>query len=339
MVDGARGGSMRAVAQMAGVSVSTVANVLSRPSIVAPETRRRVELAIDAVGYVPNGPARQLRGLPSLLVGSVTLDLANPFYAEVNRGIEDGLAPAGCLLLAASTDLRPDKQEQLLHLLEQQAVRGIVIAPAGSDLSSLMRLSGRGIPVVLLDHPRERLDLCAVAVDDVLGGRLAAEHLLALGHRRVAFLGGIVDPGPVSRRREGLREVLSAAGADLLDVRVRIHPPSLVDAAAAAVGRILAASPPPTAVVCLNDTAALGLLDGLQAAGVRVPADISVVGYDDLPIARRLAPPLTTVSQPNYELGQVAAELLLDEGRAAHTHREIRFQPSLVVRGSTGPPP
>jgi LacI family transcriptional regulator len=328
---------MREVAQAAGVSVSTVANVLSRPSIVAAETRRRVERAIDAVGYVPNGPARQLRGLPSMIVGSVTLDLANPFYAEVNRGIEDGLAPAGCLLLASSTDLRPDKEEQLLHLLVQQGVRGIVIAPSGTDPEPLLRLSRRGIPVVLLDHPRGRLDLCAVAVDDVLGGRLAAEHLLQLGHRRIAFLSGTVDPGPVTRRQQGLRDTLAAAGVDLLDIRVRIHPPSLVDAAAAAVDRILAARP--TAVVCLNDTAALGLLDGLQTAGVRVPNDISVVGYDDLPIARRLAPPLTTVSQPNYELGQAAAELLLDENRPGHVHREIRFQPTLAARGSTAPPP
>jgi LacI family transcriptional regulator len=218
-------------------------------------------------------------------------------------------------------------------------VRGVAIAPAGSDPEPFLRLSGRGIPVVLLDHPRGELDLCAVSVDDVLGGRLAAGHLIELGHRHIAFLGGTVDPGPVIRRRQALRQALSAAGLDLLDVRVRIHPPSLVDAAAAAVARILAATPRPTAVVCLNDTAALGLLDGLQAAGVRVPADISVVGYDDLPIARRLAPPLTTVRQPNYELGQAAAELLLDEGRPGHTHREIRFEPSLVIRQSTARPP
>jgi DNA-binding LacI/PurR family transcriptional regulator len=330
---------MREVARMAGVSVSTVANVLSRPAIVAADTRRRVQIAIDAVGYVPNGPARQLRGVPSVIVGSVTLDLANPFYAEVNRGIEDGLASAGCLLLAGSTDLRTDKEEQLLHLLEQQGVRGVAIAPASSDPEPLLRLSRRGIPVVLLDHPREHLDLCAVAVDDVRGGRLAAQHLIELGHRHIAFLGSAVDAAPVERRRRGVRQALSAAGLDLLDVRVPIHPPPLLDAAAAAVGQLLSASPRPTAVLCLNDTAALGLLDGLQAAGVRVPADISVVGYDDLPIARRLPPPLTTVRQPNYELGQAAAELLLDEGRPGHAHREVRFQPSLVVRQSTAPPP
>jgi LacI family transcriptional regulator len=338
-----RRSSMREVARLAGVSVSTVANVVSRPSIVAPETRRRVEEAIAGVGYVPNGPARQLRGLPSPIVGSVTLDLANPFYAEVNRGIEDRLAEDGCLILACSTDLRPDKERQLLKLLQAQAVRGIIISPIGPEPEALLRLSGDGIPVVLIDHPRGRLDLCAVAVDDVLGGQLAAEHLISLGHRRIAFLGDTIGPGPVARRREGVRTALAAAGLDpaeaLLDVRMRLHPPPLVDAAAAAVAQILAASPPPTAVVCLNDTAAIGLLDGLHAAGVRVPAEISVVGYDDLPFARRLEPPLTTVSQPKYQLGHVAADLLLDEARPDHAHREIRFQPSLVVRSSTAPPP
>jgi LacI family transcriptional regulator len=318
---------MREVATAAGVSVSTVANVLSRPSIVAPETRLRVQQAIDEVGYVPNGPARQLRGRPSPIVGSVTLDLANPFHAEVNRGIEDRLAEAGCVMLACSTDLRPATEARLLSLLEQQGVRGIIISPA--DATPLPGLSRRGTPIVLLDHPKERLDLCAVAVDDVLGGRLAGEHLLALGHRRIAYLSATVDPGPVARRREGLRRAVG----QIMDVRVDMHPPSLGEAAAAAAGRVMALEP--TAVVCLNDTAALGLLDGLAALGVRVPEDLSVVGYDDLPFARRLAPALTTVSQPKYQLGYAAAELLLDEGRAGHTHREVRFQPSLVVRAST----
>jgi len=333
---------MREVARAAGVSVSTVANVLSRPSIVAPATRRRVEAVIESVGYVPNGPARQLRGRPSPIVASVTLDLANPFYAEVNRGIEDELAEHGCLVLACSTDLRPAKERQLLKLLQTQAVRGVIIAPVGADPAPLLWMSQHGMAVVLIDHPRAGLDLCAVAVDDVAGGRLAGEHLVGLGHRRIAFLGGTRDAGPVARRRDGVRRALAAAGLDpatgLLDVRVPLHPPPLVEAAASAAALILAATPPVTAVVCLNDTAALGLLDGFAAAGVRVPADISVVGYDDLPFARRLAPALTTVSQPKYRLGRAAAELLLDEARPGHVHREIGFRPTLAVRASTAPP-
>jgi LacI family transcriptional regulator len=330
---------MRDVARTAGVSVSTVANVLSRPAIVALGTRRRVEQAIRRVGYVPNGPARQLRGLPSPIVGSVIMDLANPFFAELNRGVEDRLADVGCLVLACSTDLQPAKEEQLLDLLQEQAVRGIIISPIGPDPTVLLEIGRRGTPVVLVDHPRGRLDLCAVAVDDVLGGQLAAEHLLSLGHRRIAYLGGTVEPGTVTRRREGVRQALAATGLDpdeaLLDLRVSIHPPPLVDAAAAAVEQILAARPSPTAVICLNDTAALGVLQGLDTAGVRVPQDISVVGYDDLRFAARLAPPLTTVNQPKYQLGRAAADLLLDEARPDHVHREIRFPPSLVVRSST----
>jgi LacI family transcriptional regulator len=334
---------MREVARVAGVSVSTVANVLSRPAIVAPETRRRVEQAIRHVGYVPSGPARQLRGRPSPIVGSVIMDLANPFYAELNRGIEDRLTEAGCVLLACSTDLRAHKEKQLLDLLEEQAVRGLIISPIGPDHAGLQEVSGRGTPVVLVDHPRGRLDLCAVSVDHVLGGRLAAEHLLALGHRRIAFLGGVVEPGTVTERRRGVQQALAAGGLDpgeaLLDLRMPIHPPPLVDAAAAAVEQILSApGASPTAVICLNDTAALGVLQGLEAAGLRVPQDISVVGYDDLRFAARLAPPLTTVNQPTYQLGRTAADLLLDEARTGHEHREVRFEPALVARSSTAPP-
>jgi len=333
---------MREVARAAGVSASTVANVLSRPWIVAPDTRDRVEQTIRDIGYVRNGPARQLRGLPSPIVGSVILDLANPFYAELNRGIEDRLAEAGCLVLTCSTDHQSVREKQLLGLLEEQAVRGVIISPSGADPTALLEMSRRGTPVVLIDHPRGHPDLCAVTVDHRSGGRLVGEHLLGLGHRRFAYLGSTLVADGVNQRREGLREALTAAGLDpeqaLLDLRVPMQPPPLVDAAAGAVEQVVHADPRPTALVCLNDTAALGALHGLEAAGLRVPEDISVVGYDDLSFASRLAPPLTTVSQPTYQLGRAAADLLLDEAEPGHTHRETLFPPALVVRSSTAAP-
>jgi LacI family transcriptional regulator len=328
---------------MAGVSVSTVANVLSRPSIVAPETRRRVEEAILSVGYVPSGPAQQLRGVPSPIVGSMILDIASPFYSEVNRGIEDGLAEVGCVILTCSTDLQPAKEKKILSLLQQQEVRGIIISPIEPDLASLLDVSRRGIPVVLIDHSRGQFELCAAAGDHQLGGQIAAEHLLSLGHRRIAFLGSDNDPRPVAQRVEGTRLALAAAGLDpdeaLLHIRMPLHPPTIVEASNRAVEQVLAAEPRPTAILCLNDTAALGVLQGLEQTGLRVPADMSVVGYDDLSFASRLAPPLTTVSQPAYELGRAAAELLLDEMQPEHEHRETLFRPSLVVRSTTAPPP
>lgn len=349
MSDGSlRRTSMREVARLAGVSVSTVANVLNRPRVVAEETRRRVEDAMVGLGYVRSGPARQLRGLPSPLVGSITLDVANPFYAELNRGIEDRLAEDGCLLLACSTDLNGTKEKRLLTLLEEQGVRGVIITPVDEDPSALVEIARRGTPVVLLDHPRGELDLCSVSVDSRTGGALAAEHLIGLGHRRLAFVRGTVKARPVLERRAGVRDALAAAGLDpgraLLDVELTVQPPPLVEAANAAVAAILADPDPPTGIICINDSAALGVLGGLEQAGLRVPADISVVGYDDLPFASRLAPPLTTVDQPKYQMGQAAADLLLDESRRdgsgrGHTHREIRFSPSLVVRSSTAAPP
>lgn len=340
---GARRGGMREVARVAEVSVSTVANVLSHPELVAAGTRRRVEDAMARVSYVRHGPARVLRGVPSAIVGSVLLDLANPFYAQVNRGIENRLSDAGCLVLAGSTDLDVLKQQRLLGLLEEQAVRGVLIAPVGPDLKALSELSARGTPVVLVDHPRGRMDLCAVAVDDVLGGRLAAEHLLGLGHRRIAYVSGIAGAAAVERRHAGVCQALTEAGLQperaLMDVRVQPAATGTdgVDGVDA-VAQILAAVPRPSAVICLNDTAALQVLHGLEVAGLRVPADISVVGYDDVHFAARLSPPLTTVAQPTYQLGQAAADLLLDEARSGHTHREILFQPTLKIRASTAAP-
>jgi LacI family transcriptional regulator len=332
---------MRDVALAAGVSVSTVANVLSRPRVVADGTRRRVEQAIADVGYVPGGAARPLRGAPSPIVGCIVLDLANPFYAELNRGVEDRLAEIGGLLLVCSTDLQPEREGQLLRLLEEQAVRGIIISPTAPDLGPLLALHRRGTPVVLVDSPPGGADLCAVAVDHGLGGRLAAEHLTALGHRRIAFVTGAEDPTAELRRRSGLRAGLQAAGLDpaeaLLDARVPLQTRKPLDEAAATVAQLLAARPRPTAIACVNDAAAITVLEVLDRAGLRVPDDMSVLGYDDLPFSDRLAPALTTIAQPKRELGVTAAELLLAEAEPGHVHREVWFEPALVVRASTGP--
>jgi LacI family transcriptional regulator len=330
---------MREVARQAGVSVSTVGNVLNNPDVVAPATRQRVEAAMDRVGFVRSGPARQLRGLPSRIVGVVTLDMANPFYAEVGRGIEDRLAEDGCMVLGCSTDVQLGKEIRALTVLEEHAVRGIIVSPVDEDLDRLTRIGDRGTPVVLLDQPRDGLNLCAATIDNTAAGRLAAEHLISLGHRRLVFLGGKVRVRPVTDRRAGVLTAVVAAGLDSASALVEadLTPSAVVDAAEAAVERLLSGPAPPTGVICLNDLSALGVLGALDRLGVRVPADVSVVGFDDLRFAARLAPPLTTVRLPKYELGRAAADLLLDEDQPDHRHREVRFQPTLVVRDSTAP--
>ncbi|GAA2342662.1 LacI family DNA-binding transcriptional regulator [Dactylosporangium salmoneum] len=328
---------MRDVAQTAGVSVSTVANVLNNPAVVAPATRERVEEAMASLGFVRSGPARQLRGLPSRLVGSVTLDQANPFYAELNRGIEDRLDEAGCLVLACSTDIEPEKELRILRLLEEQSPRGIIVTPTGENLAELAAVSRRGTPVVLLDATRGDLDLCAVGVDHEAGGRLAGDHLLGLGHRRIAFLSAARDVAPVRARLSGLRAAVSGAGAPpLLEVRMALG--DLFSGTEEAVSALLALDDPPSAIVCLNDIAAVAVVRALERRGVRVPGDVSVMGYDDVPFAAHVQPALTTIRRPIRELGRVAADLLLAEGVPTHRHQELIFPPDLVVRATTAPP-
>jgi LacI family transcriptional regulator len=325
---------MRDVARAAGVSISTVANVLNNPAVVADATRQRVEAAMAAIGFVRSGPARQLRGFPSRLVGSVTLDQANPFYAELNRGIEDRLDEAGCLVLACSTDVRPDKELRILRLLEEQSPRGIIVTPTGENLEELEAIGRRGTPVVLLDASRGALDLCAVTVDHVSGGRLAGEHLLGLGHRCIAFLSAAWDVPPVRDRLAGLRHALTGSGA-APPIEVRMPPGDLFCGTESAVSALLALDPPPSAVVCLNDVAAVTLVRALERRGLRVPADVSVMGYDDVPFAAHVRPALTTIRRPIRDLGRAAADLLLAEGIPTHRHEELLFQPELMPRATT----
>lgn len=336
----ARRASIRQVAAAARVSTSTVSNVLNNPDVVATSTRRRVEDAMAEVGYVRNGAARQLRGAPSTIAGCLLLDTANPFFAEVSRGIEDRLTEAGCLLIVGSTDVRAAQENNYLRMMEELGVRGILVNPSGSRLDRLVRLSGRGTPVVLVDHPRAGADLCAVAVDDVHGGGLAADHLLALGHRRIAFLGSQAGVRSLRDRGEGIRRSMRKAGLDVSStlVEIPVPEPCTVDVADSVVDQVLAVSPRPTAVICFNDVVALGMLRGLRRHGIPVPGQMSVVGYDDVQFAEQLSPALTTVRQPKYQLGRAAAELLLAEDRPGHQHQEIRFTPELVVRASTAPP-
>lgn len=328
--------NVRQIAVVAGVSKSTVSNVLNNPDVVAAPTRQRVEHAMQRLGYVPNGAARQLRNGQSRIVGCMLLDVSNPYFAGVARGAEDRLAEAGMMMLLCSTDVEPARQEHYLRMLEEHGVRGILAHPIGPDLSQLGRVNDRGTPVVLMGRPAAGLDLCTVDLDDALGGRLAAEHVLGLGHRRMVYLCG--DGLDVDRRRQAVRQAARQAGPGVELTEIVVPPRADVAQMDAAVERILALRPAPTAVVCFNDHAAVAVLHGLQRRHISVPEQISLVGYDDLPSSAVLSPALTTVRQPRYEFGRAAAELLLAEDRPEHRHQELRFEPELVVRDSTAPP-
>ncbi|PZF82085.1 LacI family DNA-binding transcriptional regulator [Jiangella anatolica] len=327
--------NIREVALLAGVSVGTVSNVLNRPELVAEPTRDRVNAAIAELGFVRNDSARQLRVGRSRTLGLVVLDVANPFFTDVARGVEDTANQHGLAVILCNTDEDPAKEASHLDLLAEMRVQGVLINPIDTD-GRLTALRERGIPVVLFDRLGDPALECSVAVDDTLGGRLAATHLIESGHRSILFVGGPRSLRQVQERYEGAAEVVAADGSAELTV---LPTTALNVAAGRAAGDQIAArgrDTLPSAVFCANDLLALGVLQALTHAGLRVPGDVAIVGYDDIDFAAAAAVPLSSVRQPRQQLGRTAAELLLAETTEDdHEHRQVVFEPELVVRESS----
>jgi LacI family transcriptional regulator len=236
-----------------------------------------------------------------------------------------------------NSDEADDKERRYLRVLEEQRVRGILITPVHGRAPELRRIRERGTPVVLLDRPGSA-GQCSVAVDDRRGGEIAVSHLLGLGHRRIALINGPVAIRQCADRRRGALRAVEQAGLDPADVLTEVTVPAMNARAGAAAADELLGGPQSTAVFCTNDMLALGLLRRLGQAGVAVPGDLAVVGYDDIEFAADAAVPLTSVRQPKYQLGRAAAELLLDEADRPdqHEHRRFVFKPELVARASSG---
>jgi DNA-binding LacI/PurR family transcriptional regulator len=319
------------VARYAGVGIATVSRVLNGSPAVRDETRQRVLDAIADLGYAPNPAARALSTGRTLSVGVVAPFFTRTLVMERLRGISHVLAGAGYRLVLFDVE-RPGQDSESFRTLPGglDGLLSISLCPPEPDLA---RFEATGMPVVLVDHPDQRLP--GVYTDDVAGGRLAAEHLLELGHRRIAFLGDFEHNyhGFTSSalRRNGYEQALAAAGfaTDPELVRRAAHGR---EPAAGLARELLSADDPPTAIFAASDTQAIGVLEAAAALGVDVPGDLSVVGYDDIELARYAG--LTTVAQPLEESGVHGAELLLAalEG-AATVGRELPVE--LVIRATT----
>ncbi|MCK0118603.1 LacI family transcriptional regulator [Isoptericola sp. S6320L] len=325
--------SISDVARHAGVSVGTVSNVLNRPDRVSPGTRKRVEAAIAELSFVRNGSARQLRAGRITTVGAIVLDISNPFFTDVTRGIEERLTADDYTLMVASSDRDPEREARYLRLFEEHGVRGVMVVPTADSIEHLLAVRERGIGVVLLDHPSPVESVSSVAVDDVNGGAMATRHLLDQGHTRLAFLNGAHSIRQCADRLEGVRLALAEAGRDPDEALVEVTVSLDADGGEAGIRALLDAPDRPTAVFCVNDLVALGALRTLRRAGLSVPDDVALVGYDDVTFAAELATPLTSVRQPRHELGTRAADLMLRGGDASAEH--VVFQPELVVRESS----
>ena len=304
--------SMKDVAALAGVSLGTVSNVLNSPDIVAEPTRRRVELAIAKLGWIPNEPARQLRAGRSRSIAMVVMDIANPFYTDLVLGAENCVQERGYAVQVGNSSQDADRERAQLLVLMQQRVRGVLLAPIWGLDERVSQLRLRGIPVVLLDRASNASDFCSVSTDDVEGGRLAVEHLLDQDHTKIALVGGPGNLQQVRDRRLGA-ELASSRHDGAAQLRVISTPHLDVESGIRAAEEIvsLADRDRPTAVFAANDLLAIGLLQGFVTAGLRVPDDMAIVGYDDIAFAAAAAVPLSSVRQPRLAIGYRAADCSL----------------------------
>jgi LacI family transcriptional regulator len=325
------------VALRAGVSVGTVSNVMNRPDKVAESTVRKVQLAIDELGFVRNEAARQLRAGHSRAIGLIVLDVGNPFFTDLARSAEGQAAEAGLSLILGNSDERGDRESSYLELFEEQRVHGVLISPIGDITPRLVRLRERGIPAVLVDRAGTDTSFSSVSVDDVAGGALAVSHLIERGRRRIAFVGGSSAIAQVADRLRGARAVLSGH-PDVSFQVIETPALSVIEGRAAGV-ELLALDPRerPDAVFAANDLVAMGVLQALNMRGsLHVPGDIALIGYDDIDFAAAAVVPLSSIRQPSAMIGRTAVEILLEEALdPGLPPRHVVFQPELVVRESS----
>lgn len=322
------------VAQLAKVSTATVSRVFSGAAQVREELSERVRRAAQSLNYRPNPAARSLRTRTTRVVGVVVPDIENPFFTSVIGGIEEVLRGAEFSLLLAISGEDPERERRNVEALRGDAIAGLIFSPSGGDLFRYYALAAAGVPLVAVSRAVPGLDADTVTVTNREGARQAVEHLLSLGHRRIAMVSGPPSISTAAERLRGYQQALSRYGG---------VSPELVEYADfrqeggyAAMKKLLALPKPPTAVFTASNLTTLGALQAIHEAGLKIPAGIAVVGFDGMPWAVSLQPPLTVVAQPAFEVGATAGRLLIERlkepGRPA---RHVELKTRLIVRAST----
>jgi LacI family transcriptional regulator/LacI family repressor for deo operon, udp, cdd, tsx, nupC, and nupG len=335
--------SIEDIARAAGVSHSTVSRALRDNPLISADVREQIQQLAREMGYTPNAIAQSLQMQRTNTIGLVVTSIADPFYVDVVRGIEEEARQAQISVFLSASHNHPDQEIQVIDTFHRRRVDGILIASSRYSHEHAAGLTRLRVPIVLINSQAEDYGsaLHSVAVDDYHGARLAVEHLLGLGHHAVGYIGAGNRPRSNRRRLEGYHDVLTEAGLPSRMDRVKIAPAEHtlheddVAAGQALLGPLLQAGV--TAIFCYNDAIALGVLLACRERGIAVPQALSVVGFDDIEIARYMAPPLTTIHQPKASLGRTAMRVLLDllDKRPAQHHT---LTPTLVTRASTARP-
>ena len=322
------------VASEAGLSQSTVSRALRGDPRVTVETRDRVMAAAQRLGYTPSALGRNLVQRSTRTIGMVVTEISNPFYPNLIAPLHDELAELGYNMA-----LFTESASHSFDTLFDRGIDGAVLTTRTLDGTVPREFLRRGLPFTFLTRVVDGIPADSVTVDNALGASLMAARVARFGHRRIGAIFGPADTSTGRDRERGFRAGLAAAGVELDDEAVD-YGPYTVDAGRGAMDSILKAPNPPTAVVCFNDLVAIGALNAAHAAGLRVPEDISITGWDDLPMASWEIVQLTTVRQSMHEMARAAARLTVErvEGRAGPEPRHVLFDPELILRSTLGPP-
>ncbi|WP_347907567.1 LacI family DNA-binding transcriptional regulator [Pseudomonas grandcourensis] len=328
--------TIKDVAALAGISYTTVSHVVNKTRPVSEEVRIKVEAAIQTLDYVPSAVARSLKAKTTATIGLLVPNSLNPYFAELARGIEDYCERNGYCVILCNSDDNPDKQRSYLRVLLEKRIDGLIVASAGGDSGLVQGLKGVRTPMVIVDRGLDGVDADLVRIDHEYGAYLATRHLLELGHRDIATISGPENTSVAQMRLAGYRRALKESG-------VEVSPGRMLESDFTSTGgygaaAILLESNPPSAIFAANDMIGIGVLRAAAERNIRVPSELSVIGFDDIQMSRYVYPSLTTVGQSILQLGEMAAEVLLRRIATPGLATDQRIvTPSIVMRESTAP--
>lgn len=330
--------TLKEVAKEAGVSITTVSRVINGSNKVNGETRERVQKAMLQLDYQPNRVAQRLRtsGGRSKLLGLIIPDIQNQFYSNIVRGIEDVTYGHDYAVILCNSDENPNKERFYLEVLRSESVDGIILPPIhqfGEEIENLIDL---GIPIVCVDRKLMRKNVDTVVIGNEKGGYDAVSHLVELGHKKIAILTSSLQFSSFAERQKGYERALKENGIEIDKRLIKEGDPRSLETARSLTEELLDLDEPPTAIFATNNLMTLGVLEALNKHNLRIPEDISIVGFDDLPWAKAISPPLTAVKQPAYEMGKKAAELFFKRVEDPSIESvEVVLEAKLIIREST----
>ncbi|WP_018086710.1 LacI family DNA-binding transcriptional regulator [Desulfurispora thermophila] len=329
--------TIKDIAKKAGVSYATVSRALNNRPEVNEKTRREIQKLAEEMGYKPNALARSLVTRESKTLGLIIPDITNPFFPEVARGVEEAAAQAGYSVFLCNTNWEEEKERKYLALLEEKRVDGIILASVIQDGQQMIEhIASSNVPLIMINRILKNVNTHYVVIDNVRGACLVMEHLIENGHRDIAFIGGLSHVEATQERLQGYKMMLGAYDLPVRPELIRLGSFKRESGYQNAL-ELLRLSPRPTAIFAANDILALGVLQAAADLHLQVPGDLAVVGFDDIPFASYTEVSLTTVAQPKYAMGEMAAKILIEEIKEGPSRekKKIVLQPELIIRRSS----